>query len=73
MRDGETYSRRELLSACGERFHLGERKVGEMIADEKAYFVERQDGHEKTFQLDIGKALKAPWAQFFFGMVTARK
>jgi len=66
-------SRREIIAACEKRFGLADRTVDDMLKIERTYLDEKQEGHEKTFQINGKQALGAPWAVFFFGEVEERK
>lgn len=68
----DTRSRQEIISACEERFNLGERMVDRMLGDIGEYLEEAQAGHQKTFKVDPQRSLKAPWAAFFFGSAEKR-
>lgn len=56
--------RKEVIEACEKRFSLGQRKVDAMLANWSAFLIERQESHEKSFEIDFDKASEAPWVNF---------
>jgi AAA domain len=52
LEDGQL-TRKALVEACERRFGLRARKVDEMTQDLRRFLVARQDGHEKTFELNL--------------------
>jgi len=64
--DGD-HTRNELIKHCGHRFGVAERTVDEMIAKEKQFLTETQQGHRKAFGINLDTAVNAPWCKLLFG------
>lgn len=65
----ERQTRKQILDACEERFGLGARIVDDMLAKERDFLGEYQDGHEKSFEIDLRSVSDAPWLRFCVGEV----
>jgi hypothetical protein len=56
--------RHEILTRCRASFALGDRKVDEFLQEYRQFLIETQQGHNKVFQIDQGRAEQADWYRF---------
>lgn len=57
-------TRQQVLEACQRRFDLSERKVDDMLAEQREFLLQHQNGHQREFEIDRDRAVQAPWWPF---------
>jgi hypothetical protein len=54
-------TRQQVIVDCDERFGVKSRKADELIADERDFLIDSQEGHQRILKIDPERAKQAPW------------
>lgn len=62
--EGGRMSRRQLIAQCEARFGIEDRTTDAMLAENRNFLREEQDGHNRVVEIDPERCMEAPWADF---------
>jgi hypothetical protein len=57
-------TRQQVSDECQRRFGLAQRKVDEMLSNERAFLIPEREGHKRVLQIDPDRSQEASWYPF---------